>query len=789
MHCASCAARVEKRLSELPHVTKAAVNLAAEQVTVNWTGTKPEIREIVEAIRNLGYEAPVRKENYPVEGMHCASCSARVEKVLKELNAVLDARVNLATSEVTVEFVDTGVEPALFKTLVDQQGYTLALHENRAEKKTGKSDRELLRLVSGAVLALLITAGSMQRLWGGRIDAHLVAWLLLILALPFPFWIGRFFFIDAWKQLKQKTANMNSLVALGTGAAFLYSAFAAIFPFWFSSDGHPPVYFDSGAMIITLILLGKYLENRAKAQASKAISRLMDLSPPMAHLVKGKVIEDIPLDQVRADDILAVRPGESVPVDGIVISGSSSVNESMMTGEPMPVQKRPDDSVIGGTLNTTGQFHMKATQVGEATVLSKIIRMVREAQGSKAPIQRLADQIASVFVPVVLWIAVLTLIVWMIADPHNGFQRALLNFIAVLVIACPCAMGLATPTAIMVGTGTGARQGILFKGGEVFETLHRVNTIVFDKTGTLTYGKPEVTTIFSLKDTEKQLIQWMAEAEQGSEHPVAQAILKKSKSFGVHLEPLEQFEAIPGMGLHARVKDHPVLVGNEALLKKFHVPLSKYQKQMDEWHAYASTLLLVAVDNQLKGAVHVEDVLRPESKQVIEKLHAMNKQTVLLTGDKKSAGDAIAGQLEIDEVYAEVLPGQKANIIKDLQNKGGIVAMVGDGINDAPALALADIGIAMGSGSDIAMETADMTLIGGKIESLIQAMRLSEKTLKIIKQNLFWAFIYNTIGIPVAAGLLYPFFGILLKPVFAAAAMSLSSVSVVSNSLRLKKFQ
>jgi len=647
------------------------------------------------------------------------------------------------------------------------------------------------KFLIGLGLAVIIFLGSSPH-WFPWIPTifnnFFVLWLL---ATPVQFWIGWQFYKGAWGAFKHHNADMNTLIAVGTSAAYLYSVAATLFPSFFLSGGiKPAVYFDTSAIIIVLILLGRLLEARAKGQTSEAIKKLMGLQPKTARVVRNGEELDIAVEEVVVGDEIIVRPGEKIPVDGVIIEGKSAVDESMITGESMPVRKEPGQEVIGATINKTGSFKFKATKVGKDTALAQIIKLVQEAQGSKAPIQRLADVIAGYFVPIVMSIAILTFIVWFNFGPTPALTFALLNFVAVMIIACPCALGLATPTAVMVGTGKGAENGILIKGGESLETAHKLDTIVFDKTGTLTKGEPEVTDIIIFNSfSQAEILKLIASTERLSEHPLGEAIIKKAAQEEISLLEPQNFKAIEGKGVKAKVSGVEVLVGNKKLMVEEMVDTSSLDSKEEILAQQGKTPIFVALNKKLAALVAVADSLKENSLQAVKKLKELSLEVVMLTGDNRKTAEAIAHQAGIDRVIPEVLPEDKVLEIKKLQSEGKRVAMVGDGINDAPALAQADVGIAIGSGTDVAMEASDITLIKDDLMGVAKAIDLSKKTIKIIKQNLFWAFAYNTAGIPIAAGLLYPFLGILLNPIFASAAMAFSSVSVVSNSLRLRRFK
>ncbi len=641
----------------------------------------------------------------------------------------------------------------------------------------------------GLVISVIVLIGSLE--WISGVPRFLTNYYLLwILATPVQFWAGWQFYRGGWGAFRHRNADMNTLIAVGTSAAYLYSIAAILFPSFFRSGGiEPKVYFDTSVVIITLILLGRVLEARAKGQTSEAIKRLIGLQPKTARVIRNGNEIDIPVQNVLVGDLVVVRPGEKIPVDGIVKDGKSFVDESMITGESIPVEKKSGDEVIGATINKSGSFRFEATKVGKDTALAQIIKLVQEAQGSKAPIQRLADVIAGYFVPVVISIAILTFVIWYVFGPNPALTFALLNFVAVMIIACPCALGLATPTAIMVGTGKGAEKGILIKGGESLETAHKINSIVFDKTGTLTKGEPEVTDIIPFdKLSPKEILFYAGSAEKKSEHPLGEAIVRKAQTEGVELRDSLEFNSIAGFGIEAKIDGKKVLLGNQKLMEEKKIEIRALIPRAEELSLDGKTSIYLSIDGKSSAVIAVADTLKENSKNAVEQLHQLGLEVVMLTGDNRRTADAIARKVGIDRVLSEVLPEDKVYEVRKLQNEGKIVAMVGDGINDAPALAQADVGIAIGTGTDIAMEASDITLIRGDLSGVVTAIKLSKNTIKIIRQNLFWAFIYNVLGIPIAAGVLYPFFGILLNPMIASAAMAFSSVSVVSNSLRLRRF-
>ena len=797
MSCAGCAANIQKNLGALEGVDKANVNFATSMATVIFDPDVVKPVEFASRIREIGYDVGTVTAEIPIEGIVCASCVRKIETALLELRGVVKASVNLATGRARVEYLPAETHISELKRTIESTGYKVL--EVPADVETEDLERTMrqkeyrrlkLRFISGIILAVVIFLGSMPHWF--RWVPHFLSnfYVLWALATPVQFLIGWPFLRGAWKSFRHRSADMNTLVAVGTLSAYLYSAAATFFPGFFRQAGvAPAVYFDTSAFIIALILFGRLLEARAKGQTSEAIRKLAGLQPRMARLVRGGEEIDIPIGEVQVGDLVVVRPGERVPVDGSVEDGRSTVDESMITGESMPVTKTPGSEVVGGTLNRSGSFRFRATKVGKDTVLARIIRLVQEAQGSKAPIQRLADVIAGYFVPVVISIAVATFVVWFDFGPAPALTFALLNFVAVLIIACPCALGLATPTAVMVGTGKGAENGILIKGGESLETVHRVDTVVFDKTGTLTKGEPEVTDLVALPSfTEEELLRLAAAAERRSEHPLGEAVLEKARGRGYAIgEPLE-FQAIEGHGVEATVEKRKILLGNSKFLADRGVETGRLEEKAEELSAEGKTVIFAAIDGKPAGLVAVADTLKDHSIEAVAGLRKLGLEVVMLTGDHRKTAEAIAAQLGIDRVIPEVLPENKVREIKNLQAAGRRVAMVGDGINDAPALAQADVGIAIGTGTDIAMEASDITLIRDDLRAVASAIALSKRTLKVIKQNLFWAFFYNVVGIPVAAGVLYPFFGLLLNPILASAAMAFSSVSVVSNSLRLRRF-
>jgi Cu+-exporting ATPase len=756
---------------------------------------------------------PATRVDLPVVGMHCAACAVRIEGALAHAPGVSKAAVNFATGRATVEYDPAATAPAALRDVVRGAGYDAVLPQaghhaggaSDAEEAAREADyrRTRLRFVVAAVLtvpvAVLAMAGHLVPSLAPALDFPGRAWVELALTTPVLFSAGREFFTGAWAAARHRAADMNTLVAIGTLSAYAYSVAATLAPGWLavgaSSEhaGHGAatpagVYYEVAAVIVTLILLGRLLEARARSRTGGAIRALIGLSPKTARVERDGAEMDVPVADVRVGDVVRVRPGEKVPVDGTVLDGTSAVDESMLTGEPLPVTKAPGDPVIGATVNTTGSFRLTATKVGADTVLQQIVRLVQEAQGSKAPIQKLADTVSGYFVPAVLCLAVLTFVVWFnLTPPESRLTFALLTFVSVLIIACPCALGLATPTAVMVGTGRGAQAGILIKGGEPLEAAGRLTTVVLDKTGTVTEGRPAVTEVVAVGLSEADLIRLAAAAEGGSEHPLARAVIAAAETRGLAVPQATAFEAVPGHGLSATVEGRSVLVGNARLLSSRRVPFDA--AAVERASAAGRTTLLVAVDGRYAGLLAVSDPVKATSKATVERLHAMGLEVVLLTGDNRGTAEAVARVVGIDRVLADVLPEGKAAEVKKLREAGKVVAMVGDGINDAPALAAADVGVAMGTGTDVAIEAADITLVKGDLSGVASSIELSRATMRTIRQNLFFAFAYNVLGIPVAAGVLYPLTGWLLSPILASAAMALSSVSVVTNALRLGRIE
>lgn len=737
----------------------------------------------------------------PILGMSCASCVDRVQAALNKVPGVIEATVNFATEKAAIEYIPGLVKIKDLAKSTEAIGYTLVEveEEQLVDKEAQARQTEFRQLKNKFLTGLLLVAPLFLFVHWEKLGLSAILplsgqtnfMLQLLLQTPVQFWVGWRFYKGAVAAARHRTSDMNTLIAVGTSAAYLYSILATFFPHLFAAEGlAPKVYYDTAGAIIVLILLGRLLEARAKGQTSEAIKKLIGLQAKTATVVVNGETHEIPVEQVLIGDTVIVKPGEKIPMDGVILEGHSSVDESMVTGESIPVEKTAGEEVIGATINKTGTFKFKATKVGKDTMLAQIIKMVEEAQGSKPPIARLADVIAGYFVPAVIGAAIVTFIIWYFFGPVPALTYAVLNFVAVMIIACPCALGLATPTSIMVGTGKGAEHGILIRGGEALETAHKLNAIVLDKTGTITRGEPVVTDIVTAEGYHSEaILRLAASAEKGSEHPLGEAIVKKAIENDLDLKDPKDFNAIPGHGIMAIIDGKNVLLGNTKLMRDRGIQLTNLESKADALSVEGKTPMWVTVDGQIAGIIAVADTLKENSKAAVAALHHLGLQIIMLTGDNKQTADAIAKQVGIDRTLAEVLPEGKTNEIKKLQDEGKKVGMVGDGINDAPALAQADVGIAIGTGTDVAMESSDITLISGDLTGVVTAIALSKATIRNIKQNLFWAFAYNTILIPVAAGVLFPFFGILLNPIFAAAAMGLSSVTVVTNALRLRRFK
>jgi len=799
MTCANCAANIERVVNKLDGVAEANVNFAAESAAVAFDSKQLHLQDVVEKIHKAGFGVTTAKVEMPVTGMTCANCAANIERALnKKVPGVVNAAVNFASERVLVEYIHGTLDMEDVVGAIEKAGYgAIPPEEGSDAEDVEQQARDIeikdqtRKFAVGVLFALPLFVFSMGRdfgLIGPWSHAPWVNWLFLALATPVQFYTGWDYYVGGFKSLKNKSANMDVLVAMGSSVAYFYSLAVLFAP---SAGAH--VYFETSAVIITLIKMGKMLESRTKGRTGGAIRKLIGLSPKTATILENDIEKEIPLTRVKVGDTVIVRPGERIPVDGLVLDGQSAVDESMLSGEPLPVDKQSGDTVVGGTINGEGLIRFSATRVGKETALAQIIRLVQEAQGSKAPIQALADKVAAIFVPVIIGIAFFVFFLWWAAT--GEFVPAMIRLVAVLVIACPCALGLATPTAIMAGTGKGAEIGILFKTSEALETATKLDTIVLDKTGTITMGKPAVVDIIPLNpqfETETDLLKLAASVEKGSEHPLGKAIVKEAKTRQIELFEIKDFKAAGGFGVQARVAGNPVMVGKPKWFQEKGINIQAADNEIETLQSQGKTVMVVVRDKALCGLISVSDTLKPESKDAIGQLHDQHLKVVMLTGDNQQAAATIASQVNIDEILSEVRPEEKSSKVKELQQNGERVGMVGDGINDAPALAQADVGLAIGTGTDVAIETAGVILASGSLIGVPKAIRLSRATMNTIKQNLFWAFGYNVILIPIAAGILYPFESLptmlrQLHPILAALAMAFSSVSVVTNSLRLYK--
>jgi P-type Cu+ transporter len=803
MTCANCSNRVERVLKRMPGVVDANVNLATEKASIVLEPDGPRVAELFEKIENAGYHAVTEHLDLGVGGMTCANCVGRVERVVKKLDGVMDASVNLTTERAAIDFLPEIVSVRDINAAIIKAGYEPRMNDGAPMEDRGRAAREAdlagLRrsVVTAAALTVPLVVVAMGRMipgLGGAMHGLLAepVWMAIewALATPVLFYAGRRFFVHGWAELRHISPGMNALVMLGASAAYFYSVLALLVPSIFPA-GTAAAYFEAAGVIVTLILLGRYLEAMARGRTSDAIRKLMHLQAKTARVLRDGVEIDIPIEDVRLGDAVLVRPGDRIPVDGEVMDGASYVDEAMITGEPVPVEKNPGAEVVGGTVNGTGALTVRATRVGGDTVLAQIIRMVEDAQSTKPPIQHLADKIASVFVPVALGIAVLTFIGWLLLGPAPALSFAFVTGVSVLLIACPCAMGLATPTAIMVGTGKGAEMGVLIRNGAALETLARIDTAILDKTGTLTRGRPELTDFLDAdgSDASDDILALIAAAEAKSEHPIAEAIVLAATSRGLTLPEVTEFASETGFGIEAIVNGHKVQIGADRYMTRLGIALGDAQARADGLAGDAKTPLYAAIDGALAAVIGVADPLKDGSRTAVEALKQLGISVAMMTGDNRRTAEAIAAQTGIDRVLAEVLPGDKADEVRKLQADGGKVLFVGDGINDAPALAQADVGIAIGTGTDIAIEAGDVVLMSGDLRGIVNATALATKTLRTIRLNFFWAYAYNVALIPLAAGVFYPLLGVLLNPMLAAAAMSMSSVFVVTNSLRLRRFQ
>jgi len=799
MTCANCALTIQRSLKKVTGVKEANVNFATEQASVSFDLDQVQIKDLTGKIHDAGYGVVTATVEIPLTGMTCANCAMTIERTLsKNVPGVLKASVNFATERARVEYIPTLTTIDEIIAAIEKAGYGAIRPDELIEgedtelaARKAEIQNQTRKFLTGLIFTVPLFFLSMGRDFGLiGIWAHAVwvNWLFFALATPVQFYTGWDYYIGGWKSLKNGSANMDVLVAMGSSVAYFYSLAVLCY-----SPFGEHVYFETSAVIITLIKLGKMLEARTKGRTGGAIRKLIALRPKTATILEDAKEREISLSQIKVGDVLIVHPGESIPVDGVVLEGESAVDESMLTGEPLPVDKHPKAKLTGGTINGEGRLKFEATRVGKDTVLAQIIRLVQEAQGSKAPIQALADRVAAVFVPGVIGIAFLTFFLWWAIG--GDFIPAMLRLVAVLVIACPCALGLATPTAIMAGTGKGAEKGILFKNSESLEMATKLNTIVLDKTGTITMGKPSVVFVImsdALIKDEEELLRLGASVERGSEHPLGQAIVKEAKKRGIHLSEPDAFRALRGLGVQAKIEGQEVLVGKPNWFDEMGFTFDDVKDQVRSLQNEGKTVMMVVVDRKLAGLIAVADTVKPESAEAIEELHEQNLKVVMLTGDNEHAARAIASEVNIDEIVAEVRPEEKSTKIKELQDKGEKVGMVGDGINDAPALAQADVGLAIGTGTDVAIESGDVILASGNLRGVSKAIQLSRATMRTVRQNLFWAFFYNVVLIPVAAGVLYPFeflpaFLRQLHPIFAALAMSISSITVVSNSLLLYK--
>jgi len=819
MHCITCANTIVKELNKLPGIRSAHVNYVTENAHIDFNRDETSTAEIIGAIKKAGYKTGQSTLKIGIGGMHCGSCVSKIEKELEQESGVISASVDLGTEYAIVKYIPGLIQLEELRNIIEKLGYETYLaagnkeNNETTEKESKRRDEEpvdenqaarekeyrtlIRKFIFAAVLSLPAILFSYPDFLGlpaeyqKGTDLLNYIWIGMgLLSLPVMFWSGAQFYTGAWAAFKNHSANMHTLIATGISAAWLYSMVAVLFPGIFPTEQLADVFFDVVFVVVALVVLGMALEIRAKGKSSEAIKKLIGLQAKTARVLRDGNEIDLPIEEVVLDDIIIVRPGEKIPVDGVLVEGSSSIDESMITGEPIPIEKNVDDEVIGATINKTGSFKFRATKVGKDTALAQIIQMVEQAQSSKAPIQRIVDNVSGYFVPTVIILAILSFVTWYVFGPAPQLIYALIVFVTVLVIACPCALGLATPISLMVGIGKGAENGILIRSGEALETAQKLNSIVLDKTGTITEGKPSLTDVITANGfSESDVLSLSASVEKSSEHPLAEAIVNGARNRSLEIPDAKKFNAVPGHGVEAEVNDRKIYLGNLKMMEKFSIELDSLEEQSRELADEGKTPMFVAIDNKAAGIIAVADVIKPDSKEAIEQLKKLGLEVVMITGDNSRTANAIGKQVGIDRVLAEVLPEDKAINVQKLQNEGKIVAMVGDGINDAPALAQADIGLAIGTGTDVAIEASDITLIKGSLKGVVLAIQLSKATMKNIKQNLFGAFFYNGLGIPIAAGLLYPFFGILLSPLIAGAAMAFSSVTVVTNANRLRRFK
>lgn len=806
MTCAACVSHVSSALEEVPTVVDVNVNLASEKATFGLSDSSLRLDELRAAVEDAGYGIATRDVTLAVGGMTCAACVSHIEHALNEVEGVVSAGVNLASERASVRYIPGVAAISDMRHAVEDAGYSLIGVVGDQDDVSTPRDLTVLRrkltvclAIAAAIMALMFTPGVHRVLPFG------MDYLLLALATPVQFWGGRQFYQGAWGAMKHRTSNMNTLIAVGTSVAYFYSAIITLLGDISLPEGiAAETFFDTSTAIIALVLLGKFLEATAKQRASTAIRAMMSLRPDSAQVIRDGIEAQVSLDDLQVGDLVLVRPGERIPADGKVVSGISSVDESMLTGESAPVDKFPDSEVIGGTINTTGSFTYRVNKVGRDTMLARIISLVEEAQGSKAPVQCLADTVAAYFVPTVIGVAALTFIFWLAFGPSPSYVHAILSAVAVLIIACPCALGLATPAAIMVGTGKGAELGVLIRSAEALERAHKLEVIALDKTGTITMGKPSVADLVSERLAPDELLRLVASAERNSEHPLGRAIVELAESKKLHMDDVDDFRALPGFGVSVTLDGNEFLIGNLTLMQNNQVRIDDYEARSVVMAGKGGTPIFVARNGEVIGLLSVSDTVRPEAKDAIRRLRQDGIEVVMLTGDNRRTAEEMARQVGIEHVVAEVLPSDKASVVEDFQREGKVVGMAGDGINDAPALAQADVSFAIGAGADVAAETADITLVGADLNGVSKAIRLSKATMRSIRQNLFWAFAYNVALIPVAAGVLYPVFsgnGVpdflvpvlgehgFLNPILAAAAMAISSVTVLANSLRLRRFK